>query len=126
MNYMVIAVVDELEKCPSILDAWEAVGAAGITILESTGLGRIRKGANIRDDLPLMPSLRNLLQSREEHHRTFFTVVHDEAMIDRLFEATESVLGDLKEPNKGILFAVPVVRAYGVLALTEDDKDPTD
>ena len=115
MKYMIIAVVDELEKCSSIMDAWEAVGVVGITILESTGLGRIRKGVNIRDDLPLMPSLRSLWQTREEHHRTLFTVVDNEAMIDRVFEATEMVLGSLKEPNKGILFAVPVARAFGIL-----------
>ena len=115
MNYMIIAVVDELEKCPSILEAWENAGVTGITILESTGLGRVRKGMHLRDDLPLMPSLRNLMQVREEHHRTIFTVVHDEATIDRIFEATEMVLGDLNEPNKGILFAVPVVRAFGIL-----------
>jgi nitrogen regulatory protein PII len=108
MKYLVIAVIDELEKCPSILDAWEAAGVVGITILESTGLGRIRQGMNLRDDLPLM-------QTREEHHRTIFTVVDDEAMIDRIYVATEMVLGDLKEPNKGILFAVPVFRAFGIL-----------
>lgn len=114
MNYLVIAVIDELAKCPSILEAWERTGVTGVTILDSTGLGRIRKGMNLRDDLPLMPSLRNLMQTREEHHRTLFTVVRDEAMIDRIFEATERVLGDLNEPNKGILFALPVVRVFGL------------
>lgn len=115
MKYMVIAVIDELEKCPSILRAWEDVGVVGITILESTGLGRIRQGEHLRDDLPLMPSLRNLLQTREEHHRTMFTIVDNEAMIDRIFEATETVVGDLNMPHTGILFAVPVARAYGIL-----------
>lgn len=115
MKYMVIAVIDELAKCPSILKAWENIGVRGVTILESTGLGRIRQGELLRDDLPLMPSLRNLMQTREEHHRTMFTIVNDEAMIDRIFEATEMILGDLNQPNKGILFAVPVARAYGIL-----------
>ena len=115
MKYMIIAVIDELAKCPSILESWENAGAAGITILESTGLGRIRQGEHLRDDLPLIPSLRNLMQTREEHHRTMFTIVNDEAMIDLIFEATEKVLGDLNQPNKGILFAVPVARAFGIL-----------
>ena len=44
-------------------------------------------------------------------------------MIDHLFEATEMVLGDLSEPNKGILFAVPVVRAFGVLAPNDDSNN---
>ena len=114
MNYLVIAVVDDIKNCPSLMEAWEAAGASGITILESTGLGRMRKEAAYRDDLPLMPSLRNLLQTREEHHRTLFTVLRDEEMIDRIFEATEKVLGDLSEPNKGIIFALPIARTLGL------------
>ncbi len=114
MNYLVLAVVDEVEQCSSVMDAWEKAGVSGITILESTGLGRVRLGHHMRDDLPLMPSLRNLMQTREEHHRTIFTVVHDEATIDRIFEATEQVLGDLSEPNKGIIIAMPVVRTLGI------------
>lgn len=121
MNYLILAVIDELEKCPSLLDAWEAAGVRGITILESTGLGRIRKGKNIRDDVPLMPSLRNLLQTREEHHRTLFSVVNGEEMIDRVIEATEQVLGDLNEENKGVLFALPVARVHGI-AMQMDDN----
>ena len=115
MNYMVIAVIDELAQCPAVLEAWEKAGAKGITILESTGMGRLRQGMNLRDDLPLMPSLRNLFKTREEPHRTLFTIVRDEATIDRIHEATEIILGDLKEPNKGILFVLPVVRAFGIL-----------
>ncbi len=114
MNYLIIAVVDELEKCPTLLEAWESAGAKGITILESTGLGRIRQGKSLRDDLPLMPSLRNLFQTREEPHRTLFTVVHDEAMVDRIFETTQMILGDLDKPNTGIIFALPVTRAMGI------------
>ena len=114
MNYLILAVVDETEQCSTLMEAWESAGASGITILESTGLGRIRLGHHLRDDLPLMPSLRNLMQTREEHHRTIFTVVHEEGMVDRIFEITEQVLGDLSEPNKGIIIAVPVARTLGI------------
>lgn len=121
MRYMVIAVIDELEKCPTVLKAWEDVGVVGITILESTGLGRFRQGETLRDDLPLMPSLRSLLQVREEHHRTMFTIVDSEAMIERIVKATEMVVGDLDQPHTGILFALPVVQAYGLLK--SNDKE---
>lgn len=114
MSYLIIAVVDEIERCPALMEAWEAAGVTGITILESTGLGRMRLETHLRDDLPLMPSLRNLMQTREEHHRTLFTVVRDEAMIDRIFEISEKVLGDLAQPNRGIIFALPVVKTLGV------------
>ena len=63
---LVIFVIDEVEHCPSLFDAWEEIGVTGVTILESTGLGRIRRAAGYRDDLPLMPSIRSLLQTQEE------------------------------------------------------------
>ena len=113
MYHMILLILDELEQCPSVLDAWDAAGAAGITILESTGLARVRKSA-IRDDLPLMPSIESLLRGREEQHRTLFTVVEDEAQVDRIIEATQAITGNLDEPNSGALFVLPVTRAVGL------------
>ncbi len=114
MSYMVMFVLDDIDKCSPIFDAWEEAGVKGITILESTGLGRIRRQGGYRDDLPLMPSIRNLLQTREEPHRTLFTLVKTEEMIDKIIAATESVIGSLNEPNKGIIFAMPVIRVVGI------------
>jgi len=71
----------------------------GITILESTGLRRMQ--AAIRDDLPLMPSLRDLLAGQETHHRTLFSVVPDDATVDRIFAATERLLVTSHNPTQG-------------------------
>ena len=57
MFYLVVFVLDDPDRCRDILDAWEAAGAPGVTILDSSGLGRVRR-AGIRDDIPLMPSFR--------------------------------------------------------------------
>ncbi len=113
MYHMILLILDKLEQCPSVLDAWDAAGAAGITILESTGLARARKSA-LRDDLPLMPSIDSLLKGREEHHRTIFTVVDNETQVDRIIEATQTITGNLDEPNSGVLFVLPVARAVGL------------
>ena len=114
MYHMVLLVLDDMDQCQSVLDAWDAAGASGMTILESTGLGTIRKAAAIRDDLPLMPSLSNLFRQQERRHRTIFTVVESEEMVDRLVEAVESLVGDLNEPHNGILFVLPVSRVVGL------------
>ncbi|MCA9950241.1 MAG: hypothetical protein KDE48_11390 [Anaerolineales bacterium] len=114
MSYMVMFVLDDIDKCSPIFDAWEDAGVQGITILESTGLGRIRRKNGYRDDLPLMPSIRNLLQTREEHHRTIFTLVKTEEMVDKIIDATQAIIGDLNEPNKGVIFVLPVMRIVGI------------
>jgi hypothetical protein len=112
MTNLLVFVLDNLEQCPDILDAWEEAGIPGVTILESTGLGHLRNA--MRDDLPLLPSLRDLLASRELHHRTFFTVIEDEATLERVIAATERIVGDFTRHHTGLLFVVPVIRVLGL------------
>ncbi len=113
MHHMVLLVLDDVDHCTPVLDAWEAAGVPGITILESTGLGRVRK-SGFRDDLPLFPSFADLMKTREEHHRTLFTVVDSEDMVDRLIKVTQQITGGLDAPNRGVLFVLPVARAIGL------------
>ena len=112
MANLLVFVLDCIEQCPNVLDAWEEVGVTGVTIVESTGLARVRNA--IRDDIPLMPSLRDLLADKEEHHRTLFSVVEDDEILERAIAATQKVVGDLSNENTGILFVVPVTRVLGL------------
>lgn len=113
MYYMVLLIVDDLNNCPDILEAWNNAEAPGITVLESTGMGRLRQGKNIRDDVPMMPSLSEIFRPRENHHRTIFSVVEGEEKVDQLISLAEGVLGDLNRPDTGVLFVLPVSRVVG-------------
>jgi nitrogen regulatory protein PII len=113
MNYMVLMVINDLDDCAPILDAWEDLGVGGVTILESTGLGRARK-AGLMENLPIMPSLADFMRHPEQRHRTIFTVVDSEEFVDRIIAATEALVGDLERPDKGILFVLPVLKAKGI------------
>jgi nitrogen regulatory protein P-II 1 len=113
VSYLVVLVVDDIDYCPAVLNAWEEAGILGVTILNSTGLGRFKR-AGLRDDLPLMPSLSDIFQSDEVQHRTLLAVVEAETMVDRMVAAAEGVIGDLDEPHTGFLFVVPVLKVYGM------------
>jgi nitrogen regulatory protein P-II 1 len=113
MSYLVVLIIDDPDVCPDILESWENTGVGGITILESSGLGRIKR-QGLRDDIPLLPSLSELFAEKEVHHRTLLTVVEDQATVDELVRLSECILGDLNEPNTGFLFVVPVVQVYGL------------
>lgn len=112
MAYLVVLVLDNPDQCPDVLRAWDEAGVPGATILESTGMACIKKA--IWDDLPLVPSVRDLLGVRELHHRTLFTVVPDEETVNRAIAATQEITGDLNTHHTGILFVVPVVRVLGL------------
>jgi nitrogen regulatory protein P-II 1 len=97
-----------------ILNAWEEIGVSGITILPGTGLARLRQKSALRDDLPLIPSLEDLVERVENTNRTLFTIVKHEDMVDKIVAATQKVTGDLNLPNTSLLVVLPVLRAYGL------------
>ena len=106
---MVMFILNNTDYCHDVLTAWEDVGVYGATILDSSGLGRVRN-AGMRDDIPLIPSLSDLFKSSETQHRTLFTVVDGDEQIDAIVKATEAVVGSLENPNTGFLFVMPVIQ----------------
>lgn len=124
MAYLVVFIVDDPGECTSILESWEAIGVTGVTILESTGLGRLKR-AGLRDDLPLMPSIRDLLQSREVHHRTLLSVVDDQETVEKMVAVVQAEIGDLSQADTGFLFVVPVLQVYGTARGNKSAKLPS-
>jgi nitrogen regulatory protein P-II 1 len=112
--YMVLLILNDPEKCQNVLDAWEQAGAPGVTVLLSSGLGHIMKKMGLQEDLPLIPSLDDFFQQEETPHRTLFSIVRERGLVDRMIDATRAVLGDLNQPNNGILSILPVLEAYGL------------
>jgi len=120
MAYLVVLVLDDPDRCRDVLDAWEAAGAPGVTILDSSGLGRLRR-AGIRDDVPLMPSVIDLFRRQEDHHRTLFSVVKDQSQVEAIAQATQAIIGELDRGHTGLLFVVPVSQVYGLAKKRESD-----
>lgn len=114
MDFMVFLVLHDLGKLEDVLNAWDEAGVSGITILPSTGLARHRNGGVLRDDLPLIPSLEDILERAQNSNRTLFTIVSGEEMVEKVITATESVTGNLDLPETGILAALPVSRGRGL------------
>jgi len=112
MQYMVMLILNDPDNCPCIIDAWDEAGAPGITVLESVGTSNEKSG--LRDNVPLLPSIRDLMQSTEHHHRTLFSVVEGEEVVDRLIDATCQLIGNLEELENGFLFVVPVYKSVGL------------
>jgi nitrogen regulatory protein P-II 1 len=110
---MILFVLHDTEKLDEVLAAWQEAGAPGVTVLESTGVGRIRQNEALREDTPLMPSLEDFYPDPEHMSRTMFTILNDE-LVQKVIEATVQVVGNLNEPNTGLLVVLPTVAAYGL------------
>ena len=111
---MILFILNDPAKVQDILDAWKEAGAGGATVLFSTGMGRISQAAALRDDLPLMPSPSDFFAVDERLSRTLFTIVKDDDTVRRILAATRSVVGDLDQPETGLLVVLPVDQTEGL------------
>jgi nitrogen regulatory protein PII len=112
---LILFVLNDPEKIQDVLSAWKEVGVSGATVLFSTGMGRIHLSGALRDDLPLMPSLSDFYIHDEKLSRTIFTVLDDESLVEKIIRATEKVVGDLDNPDTGILMVLPVESVHGLI-----------
>lgn len=112
--FLVLLVLHNPDKLRDILEAWEEAGVPGITILHSTGIGKLRRHPSLWDDLPLLPRLEDFYKHDELLSKTLFSVVPDEPMVDEIVRATQSVLGDLSQPETGLLVIFPLIHVYGL------------
>ena len=114
MPNLIVAVVTNLERCRDMISVWEEIGVTGATILDSIGMRHLKERQAHKDDLPLMPSLRALIEQEEFNHRTVFSVVPDDLDLDELIRRTEAVVGSFDDPLTGILFVLPVLKVRGL------------
>lgn len=115
-------VLDNPALLNDVLVAWTDAGVVGITILESTGVHRVRSRASTQD-VPFMLGFSRLMRTDQVGHNTLFAVVPGLEVVERVVAATEKVVGDLSQPNTGVLFAVPVAAAWGLPKLPLEPPD---
>lgn len=126
MAYLVVCVLNQVDKTPALVEAWTAAGVPGITLL-NTARWRADWAAAEADELPMMPSIASILEAQESDTRLAFSVVADEEMVARLADEAEKVAGRLDDPGTGILFSVPLGLVRGLLRRdrgTEFLRDP--
>ena len=121
MPSMVVLVMHDKAQFDDVLERWHDAGAPAVTMLDAVGTrGPGEQGQ--RDDLPLMPSIRDLLQHDDAPRKMVFTIVPDE-VVDTIVDATVDLIGDLSEPGKGILFVLPVSRVVGLRVGADASSD---
>lgn len=110
--HMVMFVIDNPDLLDQVLDAWETIEVSGVTIIESTGINRLAKARQV--GAPFMAGINRMMSSNMEGHYTLFTIVKGQEMVNACIRAAESVVGNLDEPNSGVLAAWPVSYVKGV------------
>ncbi len=110
--YAILFVLDDPNQLDKLLVSWEKVGIRGATIIESTGWQRRRMKNRLLGARFDFASLAG--SGRQENHITLFVVVENRSIVEKCLEATEVIVGNLDEPNTGILTAWPLEIVKGL------------
>jgi hypothetical protein len=114
MLQLILYVSSNIEQADDILKLWVKAGVPGVTILESTGMQQAVGRGAFRDDLSILPTLSALMRGKEVHHRTLFSALEDEAVLQAAIATTTDYVGDWGRADVGILLVLPISQAYGL------------
>lgn len=112
----ILFVLDDPSLLDEILDAWHDVGIHGVTILESTGLHRRRAQRGLVGARYSFGVSRVAEGVSYEGHYTLLAVVPDANAVQQCLTAAETVVGDLDDPDTGMLVAWDLDVTKGVPA----------
>jgi hypothetical protein len=112
MAKLVILITAQIEKGVEVAEAWEKVGASGVTMLDSYGLYHLRERSKAVE-LPLFVSMASVMRQIEQTNLTMFSVVEPD-LVDRLLQAASRVLGELQKPHTAVAFVLDVERIVGI------------
>ena len=87
------------------------VGIRGATIIESSGMAQVLTLSG--EDDPLIAYLRSVMDPSNNSNKTIL-FVSDEKEVQVIREVINRVIGDLSQPQTGILFTVPVDFTDGI------------
>lgn len=117
---LVILITAEIEHGLQIAQAWQDLGAPGVTIVRSYGLrtlqNEVERGAV---ELPRMTvsmasAMASVIDQVQKRGELILSVAEDE-LIDDMVEAAQSVLGDMQHADSGVIFVLPIERAIGIV-----------
>jgi len=110
--YLLVNVLEQPEHLVAILEGFAKMGIKGSTVMNSTGMGRVLMKAGAEG--PAMEEINKMIANGESSNKTIFTVVREKETLDKAIDIVKSLCGDLCEPGKGILFAVPLALVDGL------------
>ncbi|MDK2798815.1 MAG: hypothetical protein PWP27_317 [Clostridiales bacterium] len=110
--YAMFVVVKNTKKIKKIVNALNEIGIKGATIIDTMGGGNYYN--NYLGSRPAIGSALRTIEDVSIFNKTIISIVYCEKHVIDAMDAIEAILGgDMKKPNSGIIFTVPVVAFRG-------------
>jgi nitrogen regulatory protein PII len=117
---LVFLITAEIEHGLQIAQAWQDLGAPGVTIVRSYGLRTLQNEVERGSvELPRMTvsmasAMASIIDQVQKRGELILSVAEDE-LIDEMIESAQEILGNMQAADTGVLFVLPIERAVGIV-----------
>jgi nitrogen regulatory protein PII len=111
--YMIYFILHDSAHLDDVLEAWQDIGVTGVTLMESTGAYRRAQVSNLGARFLFA---RPRMVDAEQASHTLVTIVPNADVVQQCITAVEGVVGNLDNPNTGVLAAWELDIVRGVPA----------
>jgi hypothetical protein len=109
--YLLVSILKQTQPMSDIMAGFAQIGITGSTVLKGNGMGRV--SMQTRVSLQSSDLINKVFTDLESANNIVLTVIKDKDTLDKAIEIVKSFCGDLCEPGKGILFALPLEAVEG-------------
>lgn len=109
---MLIHITSHADTINPILNKMAEAGIHGASVIDCEGMLKSLNEDSV-DAPAIFGSLRHFVNPGHQQNKLLLAVIRDED-ITPVVDIIHSVAGDLKKPNTGIVFTLPVTRYEGV------------
>jgi hypothetical protein len=104
--YLLVNILKQTQPLSDIMAGFAKLGITGSTVLNGTGMGRVLMQARV--SLLSSDHINKVITDLQSANNIVLTVIKDKDTLYKAIEIVKSFCGDLCEPGKGILFALPL------------------
>ncbi|WP_294486101.1 hypothetical protein [uncultured Ruminococcus sp.] len=101
---LMVLILNKTESLEYLLEGLSAAGIGGATIIPSSGMAMTLSKMNSSF---LSSSIRSMFSGDEDDNKTIISVIEND-QLDIARRVIYNTVGDLSQPNTGILFTVPL------------------
>lgn len=106
--YLMVTVLSETRRLKAILKALNNMGIEGSVVLDSMGTNSLQNSYS--DYRPFLESSLIAISEKTRYKKTIISTVTDDTMVEQAMDKIQEILGhDLKKPNVGIMFTIPML-----------------
>lgn len=108
--YALFLILNDTSRLHDIQEIFYA-HSAGATTIDSCGMGKVLMEHH--ENVPLLKSVRKLLEGDKPYNKTVISVIKDDVVLDKIIGEIKERLGGLDEAGTGFMFTIPVAGCYG-------------